>query len=72
MDDLVSAGANDVDKKPTVADVKPEQTKAEAGPEEKKARKEKDKSTKLVYSDNETSPEEKMAKLSRYAYVPSG
>lgn len=39
---------------------------------EKKAKKdkEKDKNTKLVYSDNEVSPEEKMAKLSRYAYTP--
>jgi hypothetical protein len=39
--------------------------------EEKKSKKEKDKSkTRLVYSDNETSPEEKMASLPRYAYVP--
>jgi hypothetical protein len=39
---------------------------------EKKVKKEKDKNTKMVYSDNEVSPEEKMAKLPRYAFVPDG
>jgi hypothetical protein len=42
-------------------------------PSEKKERKKKEKeekSIKLVYSDNEISPEEKMASLSRYAFVP--
>jgi hypothetical protein len=39
---------------------------------EKKAKKEKDKNTKMVYSDNEVSPEEKMAKMPRYAFVPDG
>ena len=38
----------------------------------KKAKKEKDKNTKMVYSDNEVSPEEKMAKMPRYAFVPDG
>ncbi|MCJ1281108.1 hypothetical protein MMC26_000426 [Xylographa opegraphella] len=37
-----------------------------------KKEKEKDKDTRMVYSDNETSPEEKMAKLSRYAFNPEG
>lgn len=36
----------------------------------KKAR-DKDRPTRLVYSDNETSPEEKMAKMSRYAFDPA-
>ena len=47
---------------------------AEEGLEEKKGKKEKDKdkSTKLVYSDNEVSPEEKMAQLLRYAFSPDG
>lgn len=36
-----------------------------------KKEKEKDKATKLVYSDNEFSPEEKMAKMSRYAFNPA-
>lgn len=39
--------------------------------EEKKSKKDKDKATRLVYSDNELSPEEKMAKLSRYAFDPT-
>ena len=44
--------------------------KDDAG-EEKNAKKEKDKpkTTRLVYSDNDTSPEEKMALLSRYAFT---
>ncbi|KAI9735757.1 MAG: hypothetical protein M1818_006365 [Claussenomyces sp. TS43310] len=39
---------------------------------EKKTKKEKDKNTRMVYSDNEVSPEEKMAKMPRYAFVPDG
>jgi hypothetical protein len=39
-------------------------------PNEKKSKKEKDKPSKMIYSDNEISPEEKMAKLSRYAFIP--
>lgn len=35
---------------------------------EKKAKK--DKPMRMIYSDNEVSPEEKMAKLPRYAFVP--
>lgn len=41
------------------------------GEKRPKKEKEKEKEIKLVYSDNETSPEEKMAKLSRYAFVPN-
>jgi hypothetical protein len=37
--------------------------------EKKPAKKEKDKNSRLVYSDNDISPEEKMAALSRYAFV---
>jgi hypothetical protein len=33
--------------------------------------KEKPKSTRLVYSDNETSPEEKMAMMPKYAFTPA-
>ncbi len=36
-----------------------------------KIKKEKDKATKLVYSDNVVSPEEKMAELPRYAFTPN-
>ena len=38
---------------------------------EKKGKKDKDKNVKMVYSDNEISPEEKMAGLPRYAFVPN-
>jgi len=38
--------------------------------EEKPTKKEKSKPTRMVYSDSETSPEEKMARLPRYAFVP--
>ena len=50
------------------------ETKSGDVPSEKKSKKEKEKEkgTKMIYSDNETSPEEKMAKLSRYAFVPDG
>ena len=37
----------------------------------KKSKKEKERAISLVYSDMETSPEEKMAKLSRYAFDPT-
>ncbi|CAG8952855.1 hypothetical protein HYFRA_00007569 [Hymenoscyphus fraxineus] len=46
----------------------PEVTKAE--PAEKKSKK--DKPTKMIYSDNEISPEEKMALMPRYAFIPEG
>lgn len=49
-------------------------TKEEAGEEKgakKDKEKEKPKSTRLVYSDNETSPEEKMAMLAKYAFTPA-
>lgn len=39
---------------------------------DKKGKKDKDKAIRLVYSDEEISPEEKMAKLPRYAFVPDG
>lgn len=40
--------------------------------EEKNAKKEKDKpkTSRLVYSDNDTSPEEKMAMLAKYSFTP--
>ena len=37
---------------------------------EKKGKKDKEKNTRMVYADTEISPEEKMARLPRYAYVP--
>lgn len=48
-----------------------EQAPAEAGEEKtSKKEKEKNKATKLVYSDNDVSPEEKMARMPRYAFTP--
>ncbi len=61
LDDLVAGAAKDANKT---------DNKAEAPAAEKKAKKDKDKPVKLVYSDNEMSPEEKMAKMPRYAFVP--
>ncbi|KAI9847693.1 MAG: hypothetical protein M1837_001941 [Sclerophora amabilis] len=62
LDDLVSAAkrATDVEAKPS-----------EEVATEKKSKKEKDKPTRLIFSDNEVSPEEKMASLPRYAFVPT-
>lgn len=70
LDDLVSGAAKDADKAAT-GQSNAAGSKAAAGAEEKKGKKEKDKG-KLVYSDNDISPEEWMARLPRYAFVPSG
>ncbi|KAI1921403.1 hypothetical protein LOZ58_002284 [Ophidiomyces ophidiicola] len=52
----------------------PQKSAQAAAPEEttegKLSKKEKAKASRLVYSDSEVSPEEKMAKLPRYAFVP--
>lgn len=71
LDDLLSGAAKDADKASIAAEAKAN-TKAENAQPEKKNKKDKEKATKLVYSDNETSPEEKMAQLPRYAFVPDG
>lgn len=63
LDDLLSGAAKEADK----ADLKLDEPQ-----EDKRAKKEKEKATRLVYSDNKTSPEEKMAQMPRYAFVPSG
>ena len=57
----------------TSADTKPSNTEPVAPLEtnDKKSKKDKDKNNKMVYSDNDVSPEEKMAKMSRYAFVPA-
>ena len=69
VDDLLSGAAKDVEKVESIVNSKVE-AKAEELQDEKKGKKEKN--TKLIYSDNEVSPEEKMAQLPRYAFVPSG
>lgn len=67
LDDLVSGAAKDADNFEASA-----KAKADGHTGEKKVRKEKDKNIKLVYSDNDVSPEEKMAQLPRYAFTPKG
>ncbi|PGH35838.1 hypothetical protein GX50_01296 [[Emmonsia] crescens] len=70
VDDLISGAAKQADE---MAGKSPATTaKPEDGTGEKPAKKEKEKSkaTRMVYSDNEISPEEKMAQLPRYAFVP--
>lgn len=53
-------------------DAEKTESKSEVQSLEKKTKKdkEKDKPVKLIYSDNVMSPEEKLAKLPRYAFVP--
>lgn len=71
LDDLLSGAAKDADKAQATAHIILD-VKTEEPQEEKKVKKEKDKNTKLVYSDNDVSPEEKMAQLPRYAFAPGG
>ena len=63
LDDLITGAANDASKGEAVPTERKEDKKA--------SKKDKDKNTKLVYSDNEVSPEEKMAQLPRYAFDPN-
>ena len=72
LDDLVSGAAKDADQAANGTDKRPEVPRIEEPVEEKKGKKEKEKNMKLVYSDNDVSPEEKMAKMPRYAFAPSG
>ena len=72
LDDLVSGAAKDADKAAGATETQSELPKVEEPAGEKKGRKEKDKNMKLIYSDNEISPEEKMAQMPRYAFAPSG
>ncbi|KAF7853045.1 hypothetical protein EAF04_010784 [Stromatinia cepivora] len=46
--------------------------KSEAKTEIAEKKSKKDKPMKMIYSDNDVSPEEKMAKMPRYAFVPDG
>ena len=69
--ELSSGAFKEADKSASAAGPSAEAAKPEESKDEKKAKKEKP-SMKLVYSDNETSPEEKMANMARYAFVLSG
>ncbi|KAL2822584.1 hypothetical protein BJX63DRAFT_126409 [Aspergillus granulosus] len=66
IDDLISGAAKEADQA-AAAHAAP---KAPETVEEKPSKKDKSKQSRLVYSDNETSPEEKMARLPRYAFAP--
>jgi hypothetical protein len=83
LDDLISGASKQAEKVleaagaateiPTAGDQpsdKPSDTNADEPAEEKKDKKEKTKASHLVYSDQDTSPEEKMAKMARYAFIP--
>ncbi|KAI4243394.1 MAG: hypothetical protein LQ352_007050 [Teloschistes flavicans] len=72
LDDLVSGAARDADKATSALSAAKPEAKSQDVTADKKGKKEKDKNMKLVYSDNEVSPEEKMAHLPRYAFVPEG
>ncbi|KAI4085996.1 MAG: hypothetical protein LQ344_007945 [Seirophora lacunosa] len=72
LDELVSDAARDAEKAANAAASSKAAVQAEPPAEDKKGKKEKDKNVKMVYSDNEVSPEEKMAQLARYAFAPQG
>ncbi|ESZ92761.1 hypothetical protein SBOR_6873 [Sclerotinia borealis F-4128] len=55
---------------PEIADKLEPKPEANIEVAEKKSKK--DKPMKMIYSDNDVSPEEKMAKMPRYAFVPDG
>lgn len=78
VDELVaSAGRqpDDIDQMIRMAEagIKPPVKAAEepaAAATDKKGKKDKEKNTRMVYADTEVSPEERMAQLPRYAFVP--
>ena len=70
LDDLISGAAKDAQAQAAAKTGEEPTDKKGEEPTEKKGKKEKGKATKLVYSDEQISPEEKMAGLSRYAFVP--
>ncbi len=63
INDGLSGAAKDAEKIESKAEV-------QSGEKKTKKDKEKDKPVKLIYSDDVMSPEEKMAKMPRYAFVP--
>ncbi|KAL8969412.1 MAG: hypothetical protein Q9197_004357 [Variospora fuerteventurae] len=72
LDELVSDVARDAEKAASAAASSSAQVQAETAADDKKGKKEKEKNVKMVCSDNEVSPEEKMAQLPRYAFAPQG
>ncbi|KAK3346628.1 hypothetical protein B0T25DRAFT_571754 [Lasiosphaeria hispida] len=77
VDELVASAArqgDDIDQMIRMAEagIKPagKNGAAEEAGGEKKTKKDKEKNMRMVYADTEISPEEKMALLSRYSYIP--
>lgn len=76
IDDLISSASKQADvsatqtSAPSVATEPAAAAPSKEKPADEKKEKEKSKATRLVYSDNEVSPEERMATLSRYAFAP--
>jgi hypothetical protein len=73
LDDLISGASREAE---ATQAAQPDPARApqtvEVAMEEKAPKKEKDKNktSKLIYSDNDISPEEKMARMPRYAFTP--
>jgi hypothetical protein len=73
LDDLISGASREAEAAQAARpDPAPAPQTVEVATEEKapKKEKEKNKTSKLVYSDNDISPEEKMARMPRYAFTP--
>jgi hypothetical protein len=73
LDDLISGASKEAEAAQSgQRDPAPASQTVEVAAEEKAPKKEKDKNktSKLVYSDNDVSPEEKMARMPRYAFTP--
>jgi hypothetical protein len=80
LDDLIANASRQADAnaaaaaasaKTSTPPVAPPEPVEEKSTSKKEKEKDKGKATRLVYSDNETSPEEKMALLARYAFTPA-
>ena len=69
VDDLISSAAAQQGAPPTTSH-QPTPTPVAAEKEAEAGSKKSKKATRLVYSDQEVSPEEKMARLPKYAYTP--
>lgn len=86
LDDLISDASKQADvnaaraktatpkpdtPQPTLAGVKDEAAEDKATKKEKEGKEKTTRPTRMVYTDNETSPEEKMALMPKYAFTPS-
>lgn len=72
IDDLISSSVTENPPSVPHSLLRPQRDVKVDRKSKKEKEKEKQKLTKMMYTDNETSPEEKMARLPRYAYTPDG